>query len=117
MSGSSGRPPISTRSTRSCFPVGSGAGALLPANGVEDPPQPVLGALDIFVRRNAYGRHIDSSIRQGTLGESPIEMVFIRAPHIEHVGADVEVLAREGGDPVLVRHGRVMAGTFHPELH
>ena len=95
---------------------GTCAGAILLANAVEDPPQPVLGALDIFVRRNAYGRHIDSSIRQGTLGESPIEMVFIRAPHIEHVGVDVEVLAREGGDPVLVRHGRVMAATFHPEL-
>jgi pyridoxal 5'-phosphate synthase pdxT subunit len=95
---------------------GTCAGAILLANAVDDRQQPVLGALDIAVRRNAYGRQVDSSIRQGTLGESPIEMVFIRAPRIERVGADVEVLAREGADPVLVRHGHVMAATFHPEL-
>jgi len=97
---------------------GTCAGAILLANQVENPHQPGLGALDITVRRNAYGRQIDSSIRQGktTLGGDPLEMVFIRAPKIERVGREVEVLAREGNDPVLVRQGKTMAATFHPEL-
>jgi pyridoxal 5'-phosphate synthase pdxT subunit len=97
---------------------GTCAGAILLANQVENPHQPGLGALDITIRRNAYGRQIDSSIRQGqmTPGGDPLEMVFIRAPRIERVGKDVEVLARESDDPVLVRQGRTMAATFHPEL-
>ena len=100
---------------------GTCAGAILLANEVENPKQTGLGALDIRIHRNAYGRQIDSSIRQGKLidgksGESPIEMVFIRAPKIERVGPDVEVIATEGSDPVAVRQGRVMAATFHPEL-
>ncbi|HTM87419.1 MAG TPA: pyridoxal 5'-phosphate synthase glutaminase subunit PdxT [Terriglobales bacterium] len=97
---------------------GTCAGAILLANQVENPHQPGLGALDITIRRNAYGRQIDSSIRQGqmTPGGDQLEMVFIRAPRIERVGKDVEVLARESDDPVLVRQGRTMAATFHPEL-
>lgn len=97
---------------------GTCAGAILLAKEVENPPQPGLCALDIGIRRNAYGRQIDSSIRQGetTLGGDPLEMVFIRAPRIERVGKDVEVLARLGDDPVLVRQGTTMAATFHPEL-
>ena len=97
---------------------GTCAGAILLAEQVENPHQPGLGALDITVRRNAYGRQIDSSIREGktTLGDDPLEMVFIRAPKIERVGREVEVLAREGNDPVLVRQGNTMAATFHPEL-
>jgi pyridoxal 5'-phosphate synthase pdxT subunit len=104
---------------------GTCAGAILLASEVENPKQTGLGALDIRIRRNAYGRQIDSSIRQGKLlegksdgksGESPIEMVFIRAPKIERVGPDVEVIATEGSDPVAVRQGRAMAATFHPEL-
>jgi 5'-phosphate synthase pdxT subunit len=85
---------------------------------VENPPQTSLGALDIRIRRNAYGRQIDSSIREAItkLGEKPLEMVFIRAPRITSAGKDVEVLARESGDPVLVRQGKIMAATFHPEL-
>jgi 5'-phosphate synthase pdxT subunit len=97
---------------------GTCAGAILLASQVENPHQPGLGALDITIRRNAYGRQIDSSIRQGptALGGDPLEMVFIRAPRIERVGKDVEVLARESDDPVLVRQGKAMAATFHPEL-
>jgi 5'-phosphate synthase pdxT subunit len=95
---------------------GTCAGAILLATEVENPPQKGLGALNIRIRRNAYGRQIDSSIRQGLLGSSPIEMVFIRAPKIEHVGAGVEILATEGNDPVAVRQGKTMAATFHPEL-
>jgi 5'-phosphate synthase pdxT subunit len=95
---------------------GTCAGAILLATEVENPPQAGLGALNIRIRRNAYGRQIDSSIRQGLLGVSPIEMVFIRAPKIEHVGEDVEVIATQGADPVAVRQGSAMAATFHPEL-
>jgi 5'-phosphate synthase pdxT subunit len=95
---------------------GTCAGAILLATEVENPKQAGLGALNIRIRRNAYGRQIDSSIRQGLLGVSPIEMVFIRAPKIEHVGEDVEVIATQGADPVAVRQGSAMAATFHPEL-
>lgn len=109
---------------------GTCAGAILLAREVENPKQAGLGALNIRIRRNAYGRQIDSSIREGkllahdcsgdphdgALRDSPLEMVFIRAPKIEHVGDGVEVLATEGPDPVIVRQGRAMAATFHPEL-
>jgi len=100
---------------------GTCAGAILLAREVENPQQQGLGAIDIAVRRNAYGRQLESSIRQGRFldagsAASPIEMIFIRAPKISRVGPGVEVLATEGSDPVAVRQGRVMAATFHPEL-
>ena len=103
---------------------GTCAGAILLASEVENPPQAGLGALNIRVRRNAYGRQIDSSIREGKLvrdldgrlNVSPLEMVFIRAPKISHLGEEVEVLATEGNDPVVVRQGSAVAATFHPEL-
>jgi 5'-phosphate synthase pdxT subunit len=95
---------------------GTCAGAILLANQVENPAQAGLGAIDIAIRRNAYGRQVDSSIRDGLFGNSPIEMVFIRAPKIERLGSGVEVLATEGTDPVVVRQGKTMAATFHPEL-
>ncbi|MGA9530155.1 MAG: pyridoxal 5'-phosphate synthase glutaminase subunit PdxT [Terriglobales bacterium] len=95
---------------------GTCAGAILLANQVENPKQASLGALDITVRRNAYGRQIDSSIREGLFQNSPIEMVFIRAPKIERLGAGVEVIATQADDPVLVRQGKTLAATFHPEL-
>ena len=100
---------------------GTCAGAILLATEVENPKQAGLGAIDIGIRRNAYGWQLDSSIREGRflpdkLESSPLEMVFIRAPKIERVGPNVEVLATEGKDPVAVRQGRVMAATFHPEL-
>jgi len=95
---------------------GTCAGAILLATEVENPKQQGLGALDIRVRRNAYGRQLESSIREGRFGSAPLEMVFIRAPRIERIGEGIEVLAKEGSDPVLVRQGKVMAATFHPEL-
>ena len=97
---------------------GTCAGAILLAKQVENPPQQSLEALDIGIRRNAYGRQIDSSIREvrSKLGDKPLEMVFIRAPKIMRTGKGVEVLATAGGDPVLVRQGNIMAATFHPEL-
>lgn len=105
---------------------GTCAGAILLAKDVENPRQTGLGALDIAIRRNAYGRQVDSSIREGRFRDgkllsrewvnSALEMVFIRAPKIARLGPEVEVMATEGDDPVAVRQGKVMASTFHPEL-
>ena len=95
---------------------GTCAGAIMLAKEITNPAQVGLGALDIRIRRNAYGRQIDSSIREGKFGDAPVEMVFIRAPKIEKLGAGVEVIATEGEDPVAVRQGKIMAATFHPEL-
>lgn len=97
---------------------GTCAGAILLAKEVENPPQTSLAVMDIRVRRNAYGRQIESFIREAKtqLGDRPLEMVFIRAPKIVGTGKDVEVLATESGNPVLVRQGKLMAATFHPEL-
>ncbi len=108
---------------------GTCAGAILLATEVENPKQSGLGAVDITIRRNAYGRQLDSSIREGKLlpaaegnkdgnnkEDAPLEMVFIRAPKIERVGPAVKVLATEGSDPVAVQQGTAMAATFHPEL-
>ncbi|HEU5351256.1 MAG TPA: pyridoxal 5'-phosphate synthase glutaminase subunit PdxT [Terracidiphilus sp.] len=97
---------------------GTCAGAILLAREVLNPPQKSLALLDATVERNAYGRQIDSSIltAETALPGGPLEMVFIRAPRITATGPAVEVLARRNGDPVLVRQGRVLAATFHPEL-
>lgn len=96
---------------------GTCAGAILLAKDV-NPSQESLGALDIAIQRNAYGRQIDSSIMTAPtkLGGDPLEMVFIRAPRIERVGAGVQVLAEREDHPVLVREGQILAATFHPEL-
>jgi len=97
---------------------GTCAGAILLAREVRNPAQRSLGVLDAVVERNAYGRQIDSTIltAESALQGGPLEMVFIRAPRIVETGADVEVLARRDGKPVLVRQGKIMAATFHPEL-
>jgi pyridoxal 5'-phosphate synthase pdxT subunit len=92
------------------------AGAILLAKEVVGPQQASLGVLDVRVRRNPYGRQVESSIRIGSFGGTPLEMVFIRAPKVEEVGSCVEILAREGDDPVLLQEGTVLAATFHPEL-
>ena len=93
------------------------AGLILLAARVENPPQPSLALLDVDVVRNAYGRQLDSFIdRARTAGGDALEAVFIRAPKISRIGPGVEVLARRGEDPVLVRKGNVYGATFHPEL-
>jgi 5'-phosphate synthase pdxT subunit len=99
-----------------CF--GTCAGAILLAREVHGPAQASLALLDMAVLRNGYGRQLASDVhfRPTALGKEPLELVFIRAPIIESVGPDVEVLAEDGGHPVLVRQGRVLAATFHPEL-
>ncbi len=95
---------------------GTCAGAILLAREVE-PRQASLGLLDVAIERNAYGRQAGSftaRLDSATLGT--LEGVFIRAPCFRRLGPRVEVLARHGDDPVLVREGRVLAATFHPEL-
>ena len=97
---------------------GTCAGAILLAREVRNPTQRSLGLLDIAVERNAYGRQIDSAIitEPTSLPGGPLEMVFIRAPRIVQTGPHVEVLAHRDGFPVLIRQGRRLAATFHPEL-
>ena len=97
---------------------GTCAGVILLAKDVTHPSQKSLGALDVTVERNAYGRQIDSTIlhTESKLPGGPLEMVFIRAPRITRTGKDVETLANRGDHPVLVREGHLLAATFHPEL-
>ena len=94
------------------------AGTIVLAREVTNPVQKGLALLDISVERNAYGRQVDSfvgEVQAPALGGA-LPAVFIRAPKIRRVGADVEVLATLSGEPVLVRQGNVVAATFHPEL-
>jgi pyridoxal 5'-phosphate synthase pdxT subunit len=97
---------------------GTCAGTILLAKEVHGPAQASLGLLDASVLRNGYGRQLASDVRMGQtkLRAAPLEMVFIRAPIIESVGKGVEVLAEDAGHPVLVREGKILAATFHPEL-
>jgi 5'-phosphate synthase pdxT subunit len=103
---------------------GTCAGCILLAKDVTNPPQKSFGVLDIAVERNAYGRQNESAILTAdtALPGGPLEMVFIRAPRITRIGPGVEVLAtREASGPIaasptLIRQGRLLAATFHPEL-
>ncbi|MCA1823124.1 MAG: pyridoxal 5'-phosphate synthase glutaminase subunit PdxT [Mycobacteriales bacterium] len=100
---------------------GSCAGMILLADEVLDgkPDQPLIGGLDITVRRNAFGRQVDSFEADldiaGVVGGA-VHAVFIRAPWVERVANDVEVLAAVAGHPVAVRQGQLFATSFHPEL-
>jgi 5'-phosphate synthase pdxT subunit len=97
---------------------GTCAGVILLAREVLNPAQRSMGVLDVVVERNAYGRQIDSVIvtAETSLAGGPLEMVFIRSPRITQTGSAVEVLATRDSYPVLVRQGRILAATFHPEL-
>ena len=97
---------------------GTCAGVILLAKDVSNPPQRSFAALDIAVERNAYGRQNDSVILHAdtALPGGPMEMVFIRAPRIARLGSGIQTLASRNGDPVLIRSGRLLAATFHPEL-
>ncbi len=94
---------------------GTCAGLILLANRIEG-ERSYFGLLDIDVKRNAYGRQIDSFVAEGDFAGMYIGMVFIRAPRITRVGDGVEVLAEYNGDPVAVRSGNVLATAFHPEM-
>jgi 5'-phosphate synthase pdxT subunit len=100
---------------------GTCAGMILLASDVLDGrlDQRFFGAIDLTVRRNAFGRQVDSfetSLDVDGLGEQPFDAVFIRAPFVERAGEGVEVLATVDGHPVLCRSGSVLVAAFHPEL-
>ncbi len=101
---------------------GTCAGMILLAKEVVDgvPGQPILGLMDITVRRNAFGRQVDSfeaDLAVPVLGDLPFHAVFIRAPVIERVEAGAEILAAlEDGTAVAVQQGNLLATAFHPEL-
>jgi 5'-phosphate synthase pdxT subunit len=102
--------------TRPVF--GTCAGCILLAKDVENPTQRSFGVLDITVQRNAYGRQNDSAIltSETSLPGGPLEMVFIRAPRITRIGPSIQTLATRDADPTLIRQGKLLAATFHPEL-
>jgi 5'-phosphate synthase pdxT subunit len=99
---------------------GTCAGMILVAREAVDglPEQPLLGLIDLTVRRNGYGRQVCSFEADLELGsdERPLRGVFIRAPRVEEAGPAVEVLAELDGAPVLLREGRILVAAFHPEL-
>ena len=100
--------------------LGTCAGMILLADRIAEGDEPVLRLLDVEVRRNAYGRQLDSfeaDVDMPAIGDEPLHGVFIRAPVVSHVGPRVEVLAVDAdGQPIAVRQGRVLATAFHPEL-
>jgi len=112
--------PIAERIDAGMPVFGTCAGMILLADKILDgrDDQRHFGVLDITVRRNGYGRQVDSFEADLELADAPhpFHGVFIRAPRVEAVGPDVEVLASFDGDPVLVRQGRLLAACFHPEL-
>jgi 5'-phosphate synthase pdxT subunit len=100
---------------------GTCAGMILLARDVLDgrPDQVSFGAIDIGVRRNAFGRQVDSfetDLSVAAAGDDPLHAIFIRAPVVERVGDSVEVLASVDGRPVACREGPVLVTSFHPEL-
>lgn len=111
--------PVRERVRAGMPAFGTCAGLILLAKEIEGSSQPRVGVLDVSVRRNAYGRQVDSfetDLSIPALGPEPIRAVFIRAPAILSVAPDVEVLASDGEHPVLVREGSLLAASFHPEL-
>jgi pyridoxal 5'-phosphate synthase pdxT subunit len=117
--------PLQARVAAGMPALGTCAGMILLADSIEGgiTGQQTLGGLDIVVRRNAFGRQVDSFETDLTFADfdQPLHAVFIRAPWVEKVGDDVEVLARVAtgtavGRIVAVRQGGVMATSFHPEV-
>ena len=115
--------PLRTRLADGMPAYGSCAGMILLATEITDAGVPgrealPLGGIDMTVRRNAFGRQVDSFEEDVDFDglQGSMHAVFIRAPWVERVGASVEVLARAGGHPVAVRQGRTLATAFHPEM-
>jgi 5'-phosphate synthase pdxT subunit len=113
--------PVGERLAAGTPALGTCAGMILLATEVLDgrPDQRSFGMLDIAVRRNAFGRQVDSfeaDLDVRGVDGPHVHAVFIRAPFVERAGAHVDVLARVDGHPVLVRQGPVVAAAFHPEL-
>ncbi len=114
------RQPILDMAQRGAPLFGTCAGMILLSREISDGDEPVFPLLDIGVKRNAFGRQLDSfeaELSVPVLGDKPVHAVFIRAPVVERVGEGVHVLAQlEDGRVVAVRDGNVIATAFHPEL-
>ena len=118
--------PLSTRIGQGMGALGTCAGLILLSKNIEGGTrnfaQKTLGALDVDVARNAYGAQLDSFEADVQLKDETapaaeaLRAVFIRAPRITRCGEDVEVLATHDGEPVVVRQGRIVATSFHPEI-
>jgi len=113
--------PLAARLADGMPALGTCAGMILLAREVLDgrPDQRCFGVIDIEVRRNAFGRQVDSfeaDLVIAGLEEAPVHAVFIRAPVVERVGEGVHVLAQVGGRPVACRQGDIVVTSFHPEL-
>ncbi len=109
--------PIRQRAAEGMPVFGTCAGMIVMAERVEG-GEPLLGLIDITVRRNAYGRQVDSFEADLTVTgiDHPVRGVFIRAPWVEDVGPDVRVLAEHEGHPVVLEQGNLIVASFHPEL-
>lgn len=114
------REPIASLARSGAPLLGTCAGMILLAERIADGDEPVFPLIDLELRRNGYGRQLDSfeaDLDIPLLGPDPLHGIFIRAPFVTGVGTDAEVLARDpDGTPVAVRQGRVIATAFHPEL-
>lgn len=113
--------PLAERLAGGLPALGTCAGMILLADMVLDgrADQRSFGVMDIDVRRNGFGRQVDSfeaDLSIEALGDVPVHAVFIRAPIVVRVGPEVEVLASVEGRPVLCRQGRAVVTSFHPEL-
>ena len=114
------REPIRALIDRGAPVLGTCAGLILLARDIVGGDEPVFPVLDVSVKRNAFGRQLDSfeaDLEVSVLGDAPVHAVFIRAPVVETVGAEVDVLGRlQDGSVVAVRQRNVIATAFHPEL-
>ena len=114
------RQPILDMARKGAPIFGTCAGMILLSTDISDGDAPVFPLLDISVKRNAFGRQLESfesELNVPVLGDRPVHAIFIRAPIVERVGDDVDVLAElEDGRIVAVRKGNVIATAFHPEL-
>lgn len=113
--------PLAERLAAGLPALGTCAGMIVLGSEILDgrSDQRCFGAVDIAVRRNAFGRQVDSfeaDLALDDLPDGPFRAVFIRAPFVERAGPDVEVLATVDGHPVLCRQGHVTVAAFHPEL-
>jgi pyridoxal 5'-phosphate synthase pdxT subunit len=114
------REPIAALARAGAPVLGTCAGMILLAGRLADGEAPYFGLMDLEVRRNGYGRQLDSfeaDLDVAGVGDEPLHGVFIRAPLVTDLGTSAEVLARDpDGNPVAVRQGNVLATAFHPEL-
>jgi 5'-phosphate synthase pdxT subunit len=109
--------PLRERARAGMPILGTCAGMIACAARITDGDEAIIGCVDVDVRRNAYGRQVDSfEADVDVTGVGEMRAIFIRAPRIERVGDGVEVLARHAGEPVVVRQAAVVLAAFHPEL-